>query len=298
MDNKLKKGYRVGLVQSRPRLGRVQDNLESILEATRRGARMGCHLLVFPELALTGYFLKDLVPDVARSRKSPEVRALARASRGISFLVGLVEEAQDHRFYNAAFYFEGGKLRGVHRKIYLPTYGLFDEARDIAPGDRITCLPSRFGRLGVMICEDAWHPSVPYLLSLDGAEFMVILSSSPARGFPRGGKRALTTRFWGQIGAATAALTTTPLVYCNRVGTEEGMAFGGGSFGMDARGRSLLGLASRRTGIIPVQVRPSETRAARVAVPLLRDERPRLVLMELQRILDQRGRGISGPILE
>src|SRR6185369_632150 len=82
---------------------------------------------VFPELALSGYFLKDLVPEVARRIDSPEIKRLIELSRGISIAIGFVEESDGYNFFNSALYLEDGAIRHLHRKVYLPTYGLFDE---------------------------------------------------------------------------------------------------------------------------------------------------------------------------
>jgi len=286
--------FKIGLAQTKPSLGRVKNNLKEILKIIREADRKGLDLVVFPELALTGYFLKDLFADVAIRPEGPEAKALARASRKTSVLLGLVEEGEDYRFFNSAFYFEKGRLHGVHRKLYLPTYGLFDEARDLAPGDGVDIIETRFGRMGVMICEDAWHPSVPYLLGLAGTDFMVVISSSPVRGFAPGRGSADSVHDWYQIGATWARLLTTPLIYCNRTGVEEGISFGGGSYMVDARGKSIMEPQSRKAGLFQGRVLSDQTRAARIATPLLRDERPHLVAAELQRILKQRGGGHGG----
>lgn len=280
---------KIGLAQTKPYLGQVKKNLKEALQIIGQAQRKGCDMVVFPELALTGYFLKDLFADVAIKQQGPESKALARASKKISVLIGCVEEGDDHRFFNAAYYFERGKLHGVHRKVYLPTYGLFDEARDLAPGDRIDIIQTRFGKLGVMICEDAWHPSVPYLLSLAGADYMAVISSSPIRGFAPGQAQADSVQLWSQIGISWARLLTTPLIYCNRTGVEEGISFGGGSYLVDARGRISAESKNRKPGLSLGRIVAQQTRAARISTPLLRDERPHLIAAELQRILVERG---------
>src|SRR4051794_39296284 len=118
--------FTVALAQIKPKLGCVADNLAIIEAAIEKAVAQGASLIVFPELALTGYFLKDLVPDVALSLDAPEIGRLKGLSRRISIAVGLVEVTSDYRFFNTALYLEQGELRHVHRKVYLPTYGLFD----------------------------------------------------------------------------------------------------------------------------------------------------------------------------
>ncbi len=138
--------FRIAAAQMVPRLGDIEANLaqyEAQLRAARDG---GVDLLVFPELSLTGYFLKDMVSTVALRLDSPQVRKLSALSRQTAFVAGLVEETDDFRFHNSAVYFEDGKIRHVHRKVYLPTYGLFDEGRYFARGREIRSFPSKFGQ--------------------------------------------------------------------------------------------------------------------------------------------------------
>src|SRR5215471_2612036 len=148
-----KHAFTVAAAQIAPRLGDLEANM-ALYEAEVREARgRGVELLVFPELSLTGYFLKDMVSTVALRLDGAEVAKLRELSRGMGLVAGLVEETPEYRFYNSAVYFEDGEIRHVHRKIYLPTYGLFDEGRYFARGDRIRSFPSRFGRMAILICE-------------------------------------------------------------------------------------------------------------------------------------------------
>src|SRR6185503_20863567 len=117
---------RVALAQIAPRLGELDANLALHLEAIQRARRQGAGLVVFPELSLTGYLLRDDVPEVALRIEDPRLARLLRASRDIDVVLGLVEESPGHRFYNAAAYLSGGRVLHVHRKVYLPTYGMFD----------------------------------------------------------------------------------------------------------------------------------------------------------------------------
>src|ERR1019366_4781227 len=126
----------VGLAQMAPRLGDLGANVSRHLELIGAAPAGGADLVVFPELSLTGYFLKDLVTETALRLDSPEIQALAEASREVDAVVGCILESDDHRFHNAALYLSGGAVVHVHRKVYLPTYGLFDEARDLAAGNR------------------------------------------------------------------------------------------------------------------------------------------------------------------
>jgi len=150
--------------------------------ADRRRPRPGRRLVIFPELGLTGYQLQDLAADVAMRLDDPRLAGLAEAARGMSAVVSFVEESADHRLFIAAALLEDGEIRHVHRKVFLPTYGLFDERRFFAPGDVVRATPSRLGvGVGLAVCEDFWHVSMPHLLAMDGAHLLINVSSSPGR---------------------------------------------------------------------------------------------------------------------
>ncbi|HEY5158248.1 MAG TPA: nitrilase-related carbon-nitrogen hydrolase, partial [Anaerolineales bacterium] len=174
----------LAIAQINTRLGNLQANLEKHLSLARQARQDGMDVLVFPELSLTGYVLQDLVPAVACRAESddPIFHHLLDASRDIDLVVGFVDEDTRHRFYIASAYLSQGKLIHIHHKVYLPTYGLFDEGRFFAPGESVRAFATRFGRFGMLICEDFWHASPPYLLWLDGADLFLLSSASPGRG--------------------------------------------------------------------------------------------------------------------
>ena len=182
----------VRIAQLAPALGDVPTNLERMLSAARDAAANGVDLLVFPELALTGYALRDHVPEVAIPLDSPEMNALREASRGVSIAFGFVEETPDHRFFNSAAYLEHGEIVHVHRKVHLPTYGLFEEGRYFASGESVRAFETRFGRFAMLVCEDVWHLPIPYLAALDGAIALLVLSAGPTRGLDHEGRTVET----------------------------------------------------------------------------------------------------------
>src|SRR5262245_58592461 len=155
---------RIALAQIAPRLGALDDNLarhHEVLEDARAG---GAGLVVFPELGLTGYQLQDLAAEVAMRLDDPRLGRLAAATRGLSAAVSFVEESGDHRLFIAAALLEDGEIRHVHRKVFLPTYGLFDERRFFAAGEVIRAAPSRLRvGVGIAICEDFCHPPSAHL---------------------------------------------------------------------------------------------------------------------------------------
>jgi len=127
----------------------------------RQAADAGVDLLVFPELSLTGYFLKDLVAETAIPLHGGVMDELRGLSRDLDVVVGAVVEDPDHRYFNSSLYFSGGELVHLHRKVYLPTYGMFDEQRYFAPGNRFRSFKTGFGRAGMLVCEDICISRVP-----------------------------------------------------------------------------------------------------------------------------------------
>lgn len=278
---------RVALAQIAPKLGDVGENLALHLETVDRARHDGADLVVFPELSLTGYLLRDQVPDVAQTAASPALEQLARASTAVDIVVGFVEETAGHRYYNAAAYLSRGTLVHVQRKLYLPTYGMFDEGRDFAAGERVRAFETPHGPSGIMICEDAWHPTTAWLLAQDGAETLLALSSGPTRGARRD-KGITSVSVWRDLLRSTAQFQTSFVVYVNRVGYEDGLNFGGGSFAVDPFGRVIAELPSLDPALAVVELSDEVLRRARTAYPLLRDERLELVYREIGRIRNSR----------
>ncbi|HEX8938943.1 MAG TPA: nitrilase-related carbon-nitrogen hydrolase, partial [Candidatus Limnocylindrales bacterium] len=170
---------RIALAQIAPQLGVLEANLVHHRELLAEARGQGADLVVFPELGLTGYLLQDLAAEVAMPVDDPRLLDLAAAAEGLSAVISFVEESPDHRLFIAAALLEDGAVRHVHRKLFLPTYGLFDERRFFAAGDRLRATPSRLGLdVGLAICEDFWHLGVPQVLALDGAQLLVNVSSS------------------------------------------------------------------------------------------------------------------------
>jgi predicted amidohydrolase len=275
------------LAQIKPKLGCVADNLALIEERIEAAKNAGADLIVFPELALTGYFLKDLVPEVARPLDSPEIRRLAELSRDISIAVGFVEESSDYRFFNSALYLEDGAIRHLHRKVYLPTYGLFDEQRYLARGERFRAFDTRFGRMGMLICEDMWHLSASYILAMDGATTLICLSSSPGRGVE--GETLGSASAWQQLTATTAMFLNCRILYCNRVGYEDGVNFWGGSEYVAPSGESIIRGNLLEEDAVSATLDQGSLRRERIFSPMLRDENLSVTLRELGRIERERG---------
>lgn len=279
--------FTVALAQVKPKLGCVTDNLAMVETAVERGIGEKAGLVIFPELALTGYFLKDLVPEVALSLDSPEIVRLKELSRHIAIAVGFVEVSADYRFFNTALYLDGGEIRHLHRKVYLPTYGLFDEQRYLAQGERFRAFDTRFGRMGILVCEDMWHLSAPYILAMDGATTLLCLSSSPGRGLCAG-ERLSATAAWENINSTVAMFLNCRVLYCNRVGYEDGVNFWGGSEAVDPSGAVIARGKTFEEDFVLAVIEEGALRRERIFSPMMRDENLFITMKELRRIERER----------
>lgn len=280
--------FTVALAQVSPRLADVETNLGIYREQVREAGALGADLLVFPELSLTGYHLKDDVSEVATRLDGPVADELRELSRGTAFVAGLVEESPDFQFYNSAVWFEDGEIRHVHRKVYLPTYGMFDENRYFARGNRIAAHDASIARVATLVCEDFWHPSTSYLAALDGALGIVCPSSSPAQGMAEDRDSDENARTWELFTRATAQVYGLFVFYANRVGFEDGVGFWGGSEIVGPDGEVLVKAPYYETALVCAEVDLATVRRRRIAAPVLRDEDADLTARELARILESR----------
>lgn len=276
----------IALAQINTHLGDVKANLAKHLDLADQAYASGADLIVFPELSLTGYGLLDLVPSVTvcPEKDDPVFRSLLETSRKLDMLVGFVDEDIRHRFFIAAAYLSKGEVLHVHHKVYLPTYGLFDEGRFFAWGDAVRAFDTRFGRVGVLICEDFWHASPPYLLWQDGADLLLFTSASPGRGINT--EPVLESARWvEQINRAYANLFTAFVAHANRVGYEDGLNFWGGSTVFDPNGVLITKGPYHEEQLVLAEIDLNQLHRTRSRLPLLRDERTGLMMRELKRIL-------------
>ena len=277
----------LGLAQLNTKLGDVRANLEQHLAIIDEAAQQGVQVLIFPELSLTGYVLQDLVPTIAhRPATDDEIFSpllAASRARDMDLVVGFVDEDERNRFYIAAAYLSAGSVVHVHHKVYLPTYGLFDEGRFFAWGDAVRAFDTRFGRVGMLICEDFWHASAPYLLWLDGADVMLFASASPGRGLNTS-ETLESTRWVEHVLQAYASLFTTYVAHTNKVGFEDGLNFWGGSVVFDPNGEKVVHAPYFEPGLTVAQIDLNQLHRTRARLPLLRDERHALVAREIARI--------------
>ncbi len=274
---------KIALAQIYPRLGDLEWNFELFTRKIREAVKQKAQLIIFPELGLTGYFLRDTVSGVSLKQKSKIWKELLALSKKISICFGFVEETDSVEFFNAGAYLEAGELLHLHRKVYLPTYGMFDEQRYFSRGNSIRSFQTKFGRMGLLICEDLWHPTSIQIAVQDGAKFILALSSSPGRGVGTE-EKLYSTKMWEEMNRFYAALYGVYIIYVNRSGVEEGVNFWGGSEVVNPKGQVITKAPYFEEALTFIELDEGEIRRSRLMSPMIRDENIDLVLYELTRI--------------
>lgn len=272
MRERQRRKLRVALAQIATCPGQLAYNLEAHLQALEQATEAHADLAVFPELSLSGYLLGHGVLELAMTLDDPRLEPLRQASRQLAILVGLPLREEHGGIANAAVLLEGGEVVGVHRKLYLPTYGMFDEGRYFLPGRSLAPLLWPKAHLGVLICEDAWHPSTASVLVRRGADLLLIVAGGPSEVGNEGAPGGL--RRWHWIVGATAITTVTPTFFANRCGWEEGILFSGGSWAVDGRGCTLGGPApAGEPALVVAEVDLGMARRHRTLAPIPQAER-------------------------
>jgi predicted amidohydrolase len=275
--------FTVAIAQIHPRPGDLEANLQAHLQSAKDAAAQGARCVVFPEMSLTGYHLPGGYATVALTREHDLLKPLFDFSANIDILFGLVIESQDHRIYNASLYLSGGRMLSEHRKIYLPTYGAFEEGKYFARGESISAFDTAAGRAGVLICEENWHPSAAYVLWVDDAVVLYSLhcSSVKPNSLDAPGSSAAICR---QLNQFYAKMFGCYFVFANRVGEEGAYHFWGGSEIVDPFGAVEKRAKTYEPELLLHTIDTDKIRQARLALPLRRDEDVHLTLRNLTRL--------------
>jgi predicted amidohydrolase len=275
----------IALCQIRPTLGDLDRNFSAHHKWLEKAKDHGADLILFPELSLTGYFLRDLVQEVALRLDDPRVENLVAQSKQHSIVFGLVEESDDHRFYNSAVFAEDGEILQVHRKVFLPDYGIFEEGRYFAAGDDFQTVKSKWGKFGLLLCEDAWHAPSAWLHFLQGVDAILIPSSSPARGIDTDQPELSSQHSWKTLTESQGLFLQTWIVHCNRVGFEDGTSFWGGSSVVSPFGFCQAHADGEKEELLVQKIDSPPLRRARMFSPLRRDAKPDFVRRQLAKLL-------------
>lgn len=247
-------------------------------------------LMLTPELSLTGYGVADSVHGLARAA-APGQRLDGPAELDDlpgQVVVGLIERAAGGPF-NSAAVLESGTVVFRHRKVYLPTYGMFDEGRWFGRGAALdTWSPAPGWRAGVLVCEDFWHPGLAYVLASRGIDLLLVQAAAPGRGVIDGGEHGAfaSADVWERIARTTAQLYGIHVAYANRVGVEGGITFAGGSLIVGPDGAVLARAGDVGTATLGVELTSAARDAARRPYAHARDDDAGLVMRELARGLN------------
>lgn len=279
---------RLAIAQFRPGKGNYAENLARVGEIFRRlsGRADAPEILVFPEAALTGYLLEGGVRDLAVTAGSLFRDLQSQHSKSgappLDIAIGFYERWRG-TLYNSSLYATLGgaaaQVVHVHRKIFLPTYGVFDEERFTEAGLEIRAFDTRFGRFAVLICEDAWHSLTPTVAALQGAQLLIIHSASPARGTQRLEEtiqRPANVSRWERTSRYIAEEHGVWVATSQLVGFEGGKGFAGGSVLISPRGDVVVRGPLWEEAVLEGQVDFEEVGRARADMPLLADLQSRL----------------------
>jgi NAD+ synthase (glutamine-hydrolysing) len=270
--------FRLVVSQLRPRKGGVDHNLARV--ATEAEGWAGrAEVVVLPETFLSGYFVEGGIEAVALTGDELVARLGSPPDHAPDLILGAYERVHG-AFHNTALHLEpaDGRWRIVHRhrKSFLPTYGVFDEARFVTPGREVRAYDTRFGRMGLLICEEMLHSIPPTLLALDGAEVVVALAASPARDFAPGHPVPGNLERWDVAGRAITLEHGSWLAVAQAVGSEGGRLFAGGSVVYGPGGTIDARATLFREHHLEVEIDRGRVHRQRIRSPLLADLRDAL----------------------
>ncbi len=269
------RSLRVGVAQMDPILGDVEANLDIVERFVDEAEERGVDLLVFPELALTGYPLGDWFPDVTLRPDSPHTRRLRALSTRVAIVVGFIEETEDVDFYNSAMYLANGEIHHIHRKIYLPNYRIFNDKRHFGAGAEVRAFDTPWGRIAMLVCADCWHLSIPYLAVHDGADILVVLAASSREGLSH---TVACDAAWDRMNRSYALTLSTFMVFANFAGEEEGLHFWGGSHVVLPDGNVQARAPMDVPTLLVADLDLGFLRRQRLVLPFRRDDSLRLTL--------------------
>lgn len=269
---------RVALAQTSPALAQLSANLASVHEEIQRAAHERADVIVFPELALSGY---DLGAAAQATDVSIHDQRLAGLSgSGSDVIVGFHEETAQ-RCYNSVAYLRSGEVVAKQRKLFLPTYATWEERKHSAPGSRLETFDAGWGRAAILICADAWQPVLPWLAAQAGAEVLFVPANSAVS------LEMDVQECWGDLLRTYARLTQSYIVFVNRSGEESGALFWGGSCVIDPSGGILVQAAIGETDLVYADLDLEGLRAFRRRIPLQGEGRLTLINRELTRVMDR-----------
>jgi len=266
----MREKFKVALTQISCKRGDKTENIRKIEDNVVRAKKQGAELVIFPELSVTGYVLRDQIYELAETIPGQATNILEKLAvkTGTYIVFGLPElsDKTQATIYNAAVLVGPDGLIGKYRKMYLPTHSVFEEKRYFRPGYQTAVFETELGKIGLIICYDVFFPEVSRLTRLKGAQLIVCISASPAT------RRA----FFETLTVARAIENTAFLAYVNLVGIEDGLQFWGGSRLIGPNGRVLVKTKYDKEDLVIGEVNYADIRPIETFVPMLKDLRPEL----------------------
>lgn len=266
----MKEKIKVALAQISCKRGDKAENIRKIESLVTKAKQQGADLVIFPELSLTGYTMRDQIYELAETIPGHSMTVLEKIAKktGTYIVFGMPElsEKTQATVYNAAVLVGPDGFVGKYRKMYLPTHSVFEEKRYFRPGYQTGVFETELGKIGLIICYDIFFPEVSRLTRLEGAQLIVCISASPA-----------TRRtFFETLTAARAIENTAFLAYVNLVGIEDGLQFWGGSRLVGPNGKTLVQAKYDEEDMVVGEINYADIRATETFVPILKDLRPEL----------------------
>jgi len=272
----------IALAQVAPKMGDTEGNFAKVLMNVEKARAANADVVVFPELATSGYLSQGIFLEMAE-REATYLGRLMKAAKDIYVVLGIVEETEYGTLYNSAIVLghgrvlvgeAGGVKQMCYRKCYLPTYGMFEEHRWFAPGERVPVfildVPD-VGRVkaGIVICEDFWHPLPVAAACLRGAQFVCAISSSP--------KTLRKPTVVDSIIITRAVENCSYIVFVNSAGSEDMVNFWGGSKIISPEGDVLVSAKEREEDFVTGDIDLYKLKKLRQLNPMLRDERREII---------------------
>ncbi len=275
---------KIALAQINSILGNLDKNIQIHINYCEEAISKGADVIVFPELSLTGYSLKDLNFEVAiNTSLSSKFEKLKELSSKTDIVLGFAEESDSYAIYNSSAYISEGNIIHTHRKVYPPTYTIFEELRYFSAGKKCDVFESKFGKTGMLVCEDMWHLSLPYTQAMKGAKIIFGIAASPTRmGINSQGFKNYEIN--SEQHRTFARLLSLYFVFTNRVGYEDGVNFWGGSEIIDPFGNIVVAGKLFEEELIIADIDMNEVRRARQTARHFLDENPDLTLKNLKDI--------------
>jgi len=301
---------KVAVYQTSPVLLDLRTNMKDIIDKIHKGREKGAELIVFPELALTGYFVGQRYHELALRLDSREIKQIASATKGTAAVVGFIEESPSMNFYNSALVAVDGEILFAYRKLNLPNYGVFEERKYFASGKHVPVFKLNDFYIAVFICNDMWHPSLPYLGVTQKADIFVTIYNSSQGSM---GDEFSNIESWTIINSFYSRIFGVYNICANRVGEEsfeerrstsvaqpksteeredsnllcrtKTYRFWGGSEILNPFGQNIANAKLYEPDEIFGDIRRDLLRQKKILLPYLRNDDPYFTHRELQAIL-------------